>query len=244
MKLRKPVIIFLVLMVLTLGFYFILSNMFVKDEEGNRKIKGSVKYEEYKAGDLVEFYDDSWYVMYDSDEKSDYVTLFSSKISFFEEIPTVIDGIYETSDINKFLKNTLAERYGKENLVEKNGYSVRLFNEDDMKELMEVEYDKKTDSYEIKECPNYICLNFTFFATMIDTNRRYEQVDVYNKLDDINYSEDYLFHLKYYNIVGDDNKYKLESVVNDTTLFVIPVINVLKTSLIEKDIYEYEKIGE
>lgn len=241
---KKTLVVCLVVIILTLGCYSFLSNIFSKEDNSNKKEKGQNRYAEYKAGDIVDFYDDSWYVMYDSDGKSDYVTLFSSKISFFEEIPTVIDGIYETSDIKEYLENTLAEKYGKENLVEKNGYSIRLFNEDDMKELMEVEYDKSTDSYKILECPNYICLNYTFFATMIDTNRRFEQVDVYNKLSDVDYDEEYLFHLKYYNVVGNDNEFKLESVVNDTTLFVIPVINVLKTSLIEKDIYEYEKIGE
>lgn len=241
---KKTLVVCLVVVLLTWGCYFLLTNMFGDEETNERKEKGPTKYAEYKAGDIVDFYDDSWYVMYDSDEKTDYVTLFSSKISFFEEIPTVIDGIYETSNIKEYLENTLAEKYGKANLVEKNGYSIRLFNEDDMKELLKVEYDKKTDSYEILECPNYICLNYTFFATMIDTNRRFEQVDVYNKLDDIDYDEEYLFHLKYYNIVGNDNEFKLESVVDDTTLFVIPVINVLKTSLIEKDIYEYEKFGE
>ena len=238
----KKIIIFVVLIIVLIGGYFVIKRY--KSVDGEGFIKKDVIYEKYNKGDKVDFYDDSWYVLYDSDEKTDYVTLISNKISYYEEIPEIVNGIYETSDVNEFLKGKLTEEYGKDNLVEKNGYSVRLFNQDDMRELLDVEYDEKNDSYKIIDCPNYICLNYTYFGTMIDTNSNFEKVDVYSNIEDIGDKEEYLLHAKYYNLVGDENNYYLESIVDDTTLFLRPVINVYKSSLIDENPYDYENFGE
>ena len=228
---------------------FIAIAMFVSfqfsDDSPLKIIKKDNKtYEVYKKGDVVDFYDDSWFVLYDSLEDQDYVTLISSKISYFEEAPTVIQGIYETSDLNKYFKDELTKKYGKDNLVEKNGYKVRLFDQDDMRQLLDVEYNKKDDSYSITDCPDYICLNHTSFATMIDTDINFEATDVYSNIGDIGDEEYYELHIPYYHIVGKDNEYSLESIVDNTAMFVRPVINVYKSSLIEADNYHYENFGE
>ena len=136
------------------------------------------------------------------------------------------------------------KEYGEKNLVEKNGYKVRLFDQDDLKQLLDVEYNEEDDSYTIIECPNYICLNNTSFSTMISTNSKYEGIDVYNNLNDIGNEEYYKLHLPYYHIVGENNEYSLESIVDDTAMFVRPVINVYKSSLILIDPYHYENFGE
>ena len=239
---KKTLIIGLLAIVFIIGALFI---SFQFSEDSPLKIgKKKKTYEVYEKGDVVDFYDDSWFVLYDSDENEEYVTLISSKISYFEEAPTVIQGIYETSDINKYFKDVLTNEYGEDNLVEKNGYSVRLFDQDDMRQLLDVKYNEKDDSYTIIDCPNYICLNHTSFATMIDTDINYEATDVYNNVSDIGDEEYYQLHVPYYHIVGVDNEYSLDSIVDNTAMFVRPVINVYKESLIETDPYHYENFGE
>lgn len=240
---KRKIIGFILIILVVVGC-FVLLNLF-SDGEVLNNITNKKEYEVFKAGDKVEFYDDSWFVLYDSDENEDYVTLISSKIDYYEDAPEAIDGIYETSDLKKYFDEYMIKEYGEDNLVEKNGYKVRVFNEDDMRLLLDVEYDKKNDSYKIKNCPDYICLNHTFFATMIDTDSDFEKVDVYNNIQDIGEDEEeYKLHMNYYYIVGEDNEYSLESVVEDKTMFVRPVINVYKESLIELDPYHYEKFGE
>lgn len=239
---KKTLIISLLAIVFIIGALFI---SFQFSEDSPLKIgKKKKTYEVYEKGDVVDFYDDSWFVLYDSDENEEYVTLISSKISYFEEAPTVIQGIYETSDINKYFKDVLTKEYGEDNLVEKNGYSVRLFDQDDMRQLLDVKYNEKDDSYTIIDCPNYICLNHTSFATMIDSDINYEATDVYNNVSDIGDEEYYQLHIPYYHIVGVDNEYSLDSIVDNTVMFVRPVINVYKESLIETDPYHYENFGE
>ena len=239
---KKTLIIGLLAIVFIIGALFI---SFQFSEDSPLKIgKKKKTYEVYEKGDVVDFYDDSWFVLYDSDKTEEYVTLISSKISYFEEAPTVIQGIYETSDINKYFKDVLTKEYGEDNLVEKNGYSVRLFDQDDMRQLLDVKYNEKDDSYTIIDCPNYICLNHTSFATMIDSDINYEATDVYNNVSDIGDEEYYQLHVPYYHIVGVDNEYSLDSIVDNTAMFVRPVINVHKESLIETDPYHYENFGE
>lgn len=240
---KKTVITILLTVVFIIGA-LLISFQFSEDSPLKIKKKDKKTYEVYEKGDLVDFYDDSWFVLYDSDADEEYVTLISSKISYFEEAPTVIQGIYETSDLNKYFKDVLTKEYGKDNLVEKNGYSVRLFDQDDLRQLLEVEYNEEDDSYTIIDCPNYICLNYTSFATMIDTDTNYEGVDVYSNINDIGSEEEYKLHLPYYHIVGDNDEYSLESIVDNTAMFVRPVINVYKDSLIETDPYHYENFGE
>lgn len=240
---KKTVIIGLLIVVLVIGGVLI-SSQFSEDSPLKIQKKDDKKYDVYHKGDIVDFYDDSWFVLYDSDENQEYVTLISSKISYFEEAPTVIQGIYETSDLNNYFKDTLAKEYGEENLVEKNGYSVRLFDQDDLRQLLDVEYNKKDDSYTINDCPNYICLNHTSFATMIDTDTSFEDVDVYNNIKDIGDEDEFLLHVPYYHIVGENDEYSLRSIVDNTAMFVRPVINVYKDSLLEIDPYHYENFGE
>lgn len=82
------------------------------------------------------------------------------------------------------------------------------------------------------ECPDYVCLYNSVYATMIDTHS-IEKENVYNNIDDISDldTDDYQLHLKYYNISNDFGNEKLESIVNDATLMIRPVINLKKSSL-------------
>ncbi len=215
---------------------FVAIKTFTKKGEGGIKIFNinKVTYKEYKQGDKLEFKDREWYVMYDSSSKDDYVTLISSDILFLgdEEITDAVMGIYETSDLNNYLKNTYAVELGVSNLVERNGYTVRLFNEDDMKSLLKVDYDNTFDSYKIEECPEFVCLTNAFYATMIDTKGT-QISSVYTNLDDFNESEqdEKKLQLKYYNITGTYETCIMNSVVEDSTLFVRPVINLKKDAI-------------
>ena len=185
----KRKIIGVILVILVVVGCFVILNLF-SDGDALKSITNKEVYDEYKAGDKVDFYDDSWFVLYDSDKYDDYVTLISSKIDYYVEAPDAIEGIYETSDLKKYFDDYMTKEYGEENLVEKNGYKVRIFDEDDMRMLLDVEYDKKNDSYKINNCPDHICLNHTFFATMIDTDSDFEKVDVYNNISDIGDDEE------------------------------------------------------
>ncbi len=215
---------------------FVAIKTFTKKGEGGIKIFNinKVTYKEYKQGDKLEFKDREWYVMYDSSSKDDYVTLISSDILFLgdEEITDAVMGIYETSDLNNYLKNTYAVELGVSNLVERNGYTVRLFNEDDMKSLLKVDYDNTFDSYKIEECPEFVCLTNAFYATMIDTKGT-EISSVYTDLEDFNESEqeEKKLQLKYYNITGTYETCTMNSIVEDSTLFVRPVINLKKDAI-------------
>ncbi len=235
----KRYIILIVLLIVLVFSLFIGLNYLNNEETTVKNIFNNKEaYKEYKSGDLVKLNDEEWYVMYDSHKDSDYVTLISADIFSLEElgIDTVVKGIYETSEINKYLKGEYARNIGEEKLVEKNGYTVRLFNQDDLDLLIDLEdirYDENKDEYVIDECPDFICLTNTFYATMIDTNDKLELYDVYYNVDDIEdilYGE-YQLHLKYYNITSTYETYKINSIVDNATLFVRPVINVYKNSL-------------
>ena len=232
---KKRYIILILLIVILVFACLAATKAFHKDEDGKiRFFHTSKSYEKYKQGDIVEFHDSNWTVMYDSSDKDEYVTLISSDVLYLgdEEITDVVMGIYETSDINKYLKGEYAKELGSSNLDEVNGYTVRLFNEDDFENLLEVEYDKSTDSYEITKCPDFICLTNTFYATMIDTeNIHFLDRDVYDNLDDFLEDEDAELHLKYYNIRGTYDTCELVSVVDDATLFVRPIINLKKDAI-------------
>lgn len=235
---KRYIIIIVLLIILGLGVYVGIEYVGGEDVSIKKISNAKDTYEEYKVGDLVSFKDEEWYVMYDSDKDTDYVTLISSNILSLDElgIDTVVKGIYETSDINKYLKEEYAKELGEENLFEKNGYKVRLFNKEDLDFLIDSEsitYDEDNDEYIISECPEFVCLTNTFYATMIDTNDSVELYDVYYNVDDVEDMkyEDYTLHLKYYNITSTYDTYKVNSLVNDTTLFVRPVINVYKKSL-------------
>lgn len=205
-----------------------------KDDETISNIFDTKDYEVYKSGDKVTFNNENWYVMFDSDKNSDYVTLISSEILYLDDntLNKVFSGVYETSKINEYLKNNFVNEIGKENFVEINGYQARLFNKDDFEKLIVAKYDEMNDEYTINKCPEFICLTNTFYATMIDTNIQKEFIDVYNNVNDIeNLYSDYTLHLRYYNLNSTYSTYKLESLVNDVTLFIRPVVNVYKESL-------------
>lgn len=231
----KRIIILIVLVILLFLGIFIISNKMTSDENVVKNIfKGSI-YDSYKAGETVSFADDEWFVMYDSSSKEDSLTLINSGILFLGEdgISEVLNGIFETSELNEYFKNDYAKMLGEKNLVEKNGYKVRLLNMDDIKKLTQYEYNKDDDSYTFSSCPDYICLPNNYYATMIDTDCEFEKADVYNNVSDIenNVIGEYQLHLKYYNIYSTLTDFKMNSIVDDTTLIVRPVINVYKSSI-------------
>ena len=233
---RKRIILVVLIIVLIAGF-IAFNKAFNNNDKNHKSMFRSTVYESFKAGDVVSFNKKSWYVLYDSNKKDNYVTLISDTILSIdnENLSYVLDGIYETSNLKTYLEKNYAEELGIDNLVEKNGYSIRLFNDDDMKNILDVSYNREDDSYTISNCPEYICLTNVFYATMIDTKNVSLSEDVYTSLNDI---EDVMFgeyklHMKYYNLNSTYETFKLESIVDDPTLFVRPVINVYKESLDE-----------
>lgn len=230
---RFIILVFLIIF-LVVSIYAAVNFFDTEDNSGN-KIFNKEEYTSYKAGDTIDFNDSEWYVMYDSDKNTDYLTMISADLITLEEqdIAYVVNGIYESSDLNNYLKNEYAEELGVDKLVEKNGYKVRLFNKDDLDNLLDVTYDSKNDEYKINNCPQYICQTNSFFATMIDTNQDIELKDVYLNVDDIEdpLFDEYELHLKYYNITSTYETFRMNSITDTATLFIRPVINVYKNSL-------------
>lgn len=228
---KKRLIFVILLIVIGLGSFYVFRKNGGTENTVNI-FKDKKEYKTYKAGDRIDFASRSWIVLYNSSEKDDTITAISSEVMFLEDIPYAINGIYETSKINEYLKGTFLKELGEDNLVSKNGYKVRLFNEDDMKKILKYNYNSDDDSYNILECPDYVCLYNSVYATMIDTHS-IEKENVYNNIDDISDldTDDYQLHLKYYNISNDFGDEKLESIVNDATLIIRPVINLKKSSL-------------
>lgn len=228
--------IVLIFLIIFLGVSIYAAVNFLGND--NKKIKDIIKkdeYKEYKAGDFIKFQERNWYVMYDSDKKSDYVTLITADLLTLQDegLGTVLNGIYESSELNKYLKNNYTDELGQNNLVEINGYKVRLFNQDDFNHLLKGEYDEEKDEYTLTECPEYICQTNSTYATMIDTNSDVELEDVYLNVDDIEdpLYDEYQLHLKYYNISSTYETHKMKSITDTTALFIRPVINVYKSSL-------------
>lgn len=231
---KKFIVLIFLIIFLVISIYAAV-NFLGKDDNKIKDIIKKDEYKEYKAGDFIKFQERNWYVMYDSDKKSDYVTLITADLLTLEDegIGSVLNGIYESSDLNKYLKDNYANELGQENLVEINGYKVRLFNKDDFDHLLKAKYDEKKDEYTLTDCPEYICQTNSSYATMIDTNSDIELENVYLNVDDIEnplYGE-YKLHLKYYNISSTYETYKMDSITDTTALFIRPVINVYKSSL-------------
>ena len=228
---KRRIIFVIILVIIALSAFY----GFRKNDHGENTVnifKEKVEYKEYQAGDRINFASRSWIVLYDSSKKEDTLTAISSEIMYVEDIPYAISGIYETSQVNEYLKGTFLQELGTDNLVTKNGYKVRLFNEDDMKKILKYNYNADDDSYNILDCPDYICLYNSTYATMIDT-QSIEKENVYNNVKDISNIEtdEYQLHLKYYNITNNFGDEKLESIVNDAVLMIRPVINLKKSSL-------------
>ena len=219
MKYRSIILVILVVLLIVGLFAFVKA--FGKKDSSIKEMFKQEKYTEYKSGDIVSFNKQDWYVLHDSSSKDNYVTLIYKGILYLEEngITESDFKVYESSDLNKYLKGEYADYLGTKNLREVNGYKVRLFNDDDFK-LLNTKYDEDTDSYDIIDCPEFICLTNVFYATMISTDNNTEALDE-------------TVHLNYYNLSTTYDTYKLESIVEDNTLFVRPVINVYKESLDE-----------
>ena len=100
----KRIIILFVLVILLFFGIFVLTKTFSNEENVVRNIFKSEIYDSYKAGDIVNFADDEWLVMYDSSSKEDSMTLINSGILYLGEdgISDVIDGIYESSKLNEY----------------------------------------------------------------------------------------------------------------------------------------------
>lgn len=231
---KKFIVLILLIAFLVVAIYGAV-NFFGKEEGSQPDIFKKDEYKEYKAGEYITFSDSKWYVLYDSNKTEEDVTLISADILNLEEeqLDTVLSGIYESSDLNKYLKNEYAKSLGEEKLVEKNGYKVRLFNKDDLDNLLDVTYNEKKDEYEINNCPDYICLTNAYYSTMIDTNEKVEFENVYLNVSDIEdpLYDDYELHLRYYNITTTYETFKLNSIVDNTNLLIRPVINVYKSYL-------------
>ncbi len=235
---RRRIILVVLIIVLISGF-IAFNKAFNNNGKNHKSMFSNKVFESFKAGDVVSFKGKSWYVLYDSTKKDNYVTLISDSIISIDDdkILYVLDGIYETSNLKTYLEKNYANELGIDNLVEKNGYSIRLFNEDDMKNLLHVSYNREDDSYTIDDCPEYICLTNVFYATMIDTKNVSLNEDIYTSLNDIEDIDfgDYKLHMKYYNLNSTYETYRLESIVDNPALFVRPVINVYKDSLDDED---------
>lgn len=231
---KKKVIIIIVAIILIVGLIFVGFNIFNPKNETFKKIFHKETYAEYHKGDVINFKDQEWYVLYDSDKNTDYVTLLSADILYLadEGIENVFNEVYEISPLNKYLEGDYVKQLGSDNLVEIHGYKARLLNMDDLKNTVSYDYDEDEDEYTLTDCPDYICLPEVTYATMIDTADK-EFVDVYTNVNDIEdpIFGDYTLHLKYYNLTSTFETAKLESLVDDASIIVRPVINVYKKSL-------------
>ncbi len=217
---KRYIILIVLIVMLILGF-IAFGKAYGKKDSTIKQIFKQEKFKEYHSGDIVSFNKEEWYVLHNSSNKDNYVTLIYKGILFLddESLSSVDYDVYESSVINKYLKNEYVNKLGEDKLREVHGYKARLFNEDDLS-LLKTTYDKYTDSYELIDCPDFICLTNVDYGTMIPTKNGVEGLDE-------------LEHLSYYNVSTTYDTYKLESLVEDNTLFIRPVINVYKESLDE-----------
>ena len=155
----KKIIVFLLVIIMIVVVVFVGVN-YINTDSSSKNIFGKKEYKSYSSGDIINFADDSWYVMYDSDNKTDYVTAIRTETMYLDEenITKAIDTVYEISDLNNYFKNTLVKTYGEDKLKEIHGYKIRLFDKDDFDSLTTYEYDEKNDEYKITSCPDFICL--------------------------------------------------------------------------------------
>lgn len=207
----KNFIILIILMLLAGGTFIVLNVL--KDESPTLKNIFKETYENYKKGDKITFNNKEWYVLNDSDINTEYLTLISSDVIFLDdkELSKIVDVNYNNSKLNEYLNNEYIKEYGKNNFIEIKGYKVRLFNEDDLNNIV-TEYDEEKDKYIIKECPDYICLNDSIFSTMIETKNKDNK-------------------LKYYNLSNMNGTMELQSIINNDNLYIRPIINIYKKSL-------------
>ena len=230
---KKKIIIIMTVIVLLIGLIFGI--WFVNNKDTDiKKIFKPETYKEYKVGEVITFKDQEWYVLYDSDKKTDYVTLLSADLLYLADdgIENVFNDPYDESLLNKYLENDYLNNLGSDNFVEVEGYKVRLLNMKDINNFVEVIYNEENDEYNLSDCPQYLCLPNASFATMIETKNK-EFTDVYNDVEEIEdpLYDEYTLHLKYYRLTSTYDTNKLVSLVEDTYLLVRTVINVYKNSL-------------
>ena len=107
---------------------------------------------EYSQGQEVVFCDTSWRVLFDSYSNSNYVTLISSQLVYPESIYfdddlfympiryfTDVKLKYADSAIKLYLEEEVLPLYGDSNLIEINGYKIRLLTLNDLKNVMPLE---------------------------------------------------------------------------------------------------------
>ena len=228
MKRKILVIIFVILFIVCLIVFTHIS------KKNGGIFNRNYSFKEYKVGDSVRLNNEEWYVIKDSSKKDNYVTLISSSFYYSDENQFVLEEIYETSKLRKYLENDFINEHleGIE-LVEKNGYKIRLLELEDFNNIVNYNYDKKEDIYKLEDCPFYFCLTGSRFGTMIDTNSKTEN-GVYDSVSEIkSLFENYKLHLKYYNVNSLNEDVILESVTEDAIMFIRPVINVNKDSIKE-----------
>ena len=112
-------------------------------------------YDNYKAGDILEYNGKEYYVLYDSDGKDNYLTLMYKDYLTQEEInkfggntiksSTYLTQFFDSSShyvtsdrFNQTLMKEILDKWSKDfsdDLVEVNGYKVRLLNNDDATNL-------------------------------------------------------------------------------------------------------------
>jgi len=112
-------------------------------------------YEEYTVGDLIEYRDEYYFVIADSDEKQNYVTLLKyaplTKVEinrYNNSLSPSDEGavLFSRNEIIKLL-NKWSKDFS-DDLIEVNGYKVRLINNDDLMDNFKYDYEQyKVDSY-------------------------------------------------------------------------------------------------
>lgn len=224
---KKKIIFVIMLIVLFVVGLIVFFNLSDTNNINIEKMFSTKEYESYTSGDRIDFKDQSWYVMYDSSTKDEYVTLISSNYIYVEDIPYLND----LKDVEDYMNDKLLSLYEKDNLKEVNGNYIRLINFDDVTKLLDFEYVEEDDSYVFNDCPSYICLNNSVYSTMISTTGVID--GVYSNYDEIENPdiEDYELHLNYYVIYKEDDKEGMKSIVDDANLYIRPIIYVLKSSI-------------
>ena len=103
---------------------------------------------EFPIGKKIWFAGSFWYVINDSKYKDSYVTLLKDSESGYMNFGE--SGIYANSVVKEFLNTEELNRLGSENLVEVDGYKIRLINETDLKDHLGFKLDREHNG----DCPS------------------------------------------------------------------------------------------
>lgn len=151
------------------------------------------KYNEYKIGQEIKYNNEKYYVINDSSNKNNYVTLLKANVlenennqplnTFFyrNEKCTNINNYegcsnkYEESNIIKILNKWINDNNILKDLIEVNGYKVRLLNAKDLLEKLQldlIKYQKPNgmplNAYYSKTTPKFLYENMPKYWTMIN----------------------------------------------------------------------------